>query len=137
MHPESGCGGHHRADYDNIQGAGMRAQAREANFMGRLSIGWKLGLLAGFGLLALVVLSGLLLWVQYQNSYDARKASIQQAVEVAQSIVQSAHQREQAGELTREQAQALAIRMVNDARYAGNEYFWINDLPVRLVTHPF
>jgi methyl-accepting chemotaxis protein len=105
--------------------------------LSKLSIKWKLTLLAGFGALVLVLLSSLLLWLQYQSSYDARKASIKQSVEVVSSIVESIYQQEAAGQFTREQAQAMAIKAANDARYAGKEYFWINDMDVRLITHPF
>ena len=105
--------------------------------LSRLSIKWKLALLTGFGALVLVILSALLLWLQYQSSYEARKVAIKQSVEVVSSIVESTYQQEVSGQLTREQAQALAIKAVNDARYAGKEYFWINDMDVRLITHPF
>jgi methyl-accepting chemotaxis protein len=105
--------------------------------LSQLSIKWKLALLAGFGAVVLVALSSLLLWMQYQRSYDARKASIQQSVEVVRSIVESTYQQEVAGQLSHEQAQALAVKTVNDARYSGKEYFWINDMDVRLITHPF
>ena len=106
-------------------------------WLSQLSIKWKLTLLTGISGLILVVLSGLLLWLQYQSSYDDRKASIKQSVEVAASIVETIHKQEVAGQLSHEQAQATAIKMVNDARYAGKEYFWINDMDVRLITHPF
>jgi methyl-accepting chemotaxis protein len=105
--------------------------------LSKLSIKWKLALLAGFGAVALVALSVMLLWLQYQSSYEARKVSIKQSVEVVRSIVESTYQQEVTGQLSHQQAQALAIKAVNDARYAGQEYFWINDMDVRLVTHPF
>ena len=49
--------------------------------LSQLSIKWKLAWLAGFSAVVLVALSSLLLWMQYQSSYAARKASIQQSVE--------------------------------------------------------
>ena len=106
-------------------------------WLSQVSIKWKLTLLVGFSSVILVILSSLLLWLQYQSSYNDRKASIKQSVEVATSIVESIYQQEVAGKIPHDQAQALAIKMVNDARYAGKEYFWINDLDVRLITHPF
>jgi len=105
--------------------------------LGRLSIKWKLSLLTAFSALVLISLAGFLLWLQYQSSYDDRKLSIQHNVEVMRSVVESAYRQEQSGQLNHEQAQALAIKLVNDARYAGKEYFWINDINVKLVTHPF
>lgn len=105
--------------------------------MNKLSIRWKLALLASFASIVLLALTSFLLWQQYQGSYNDRKTSIRQAVEVAASIVESAYNQEKAGQLTKDQAQALAIKAVNDARYSGKEYFWINDLNVKLITHPF
>jgi methyl-accepting chemotaxis protein len=105
--------------------------------MNQLPIRLKLALLAGFSGVVLLALTSFLLWQQYQSSYNDRKASIRQAVEVAASIVASAHSQEKAGQLTRDQAQALAIQAINEARYSGKEYFWINDLSVKLITHPF
>jgi methyl-accepting chemotaxis protein len=93
--------------------------------------------LAGFGALVLIAMTCLLLWLQYQSSYDDRKAAIKQSVEVISSIVDSTYQQEVSGQLSHAQAQASAIKAVNDARYAGKEYFWINDMDVRLITHPF
>ena len=106
-------------------------------FLSQWSIKVKLGVLAAFSALVLVALSSYLLWQQYQGSYDSRKVAIKQSVEIVASIVDSAYRQETAGTLTREQAQAQAIKAVNDARYSGKEYFWINDMDVRLVTHPF
>ena len=104
---------------------------------GGFSIKWKLALLTAFGTLVLAVLAAFLLWLQYQTSYESRKVSIRQNVEVMASVVESAYRQEQSGQLTHEQAQAQAIKAVNDARYAGKEYFWINDMNVKLITHPF
>ena len=105
--------------------------------LSKMSIKWKLTLLAAFGALVLIGLSSLQLRLQYQSSYEARKAAIKQSVEVVTSIVESIQKQEVAGQLSREQAQVMAIKAVNDARYAGKEYFWINDMDVRLITHPF
>ena len=104
---------------------------------GNLSIKLKLAALTTFSTVVLIALSSFFLWQQYQNSYESRKVAIKQSVEIASSIVASAHQQETSGRMDRDQAQATAIRAVNDARYAGKEYFWINDMNVRLITHPF
>ncbi len=102
-----------------------------------LSIRAKLATLAAFSALVLVSLSSYLLWQQYQSTYESRKVAIKQSVEIAVSIVDWAYRQEVSGQLTRPQAQAMAVRAVNDARYAGKEYFWINDMVPVMVTHPF
>ena len=107
------------------------------SLLGNRSIRVKLAILASFSALVLVALSSYLLWQQYPTSYDSRKVAIQQSVEIATSIVDWAYQQESSGAMTRAQAQALALKEVNDARYSGKEYFWINDMDVRLLAHPF
>jgi methyl-accepting chemotaxis protein len=108
-----------------------------SSLLANLSIKLKLGILAAFSALVLVALASYLLWQQYQSTYDSRKIAIQQGVEIAVSIVDWAYQQEKSGQLTRPQAQAMAARAVNDARYSGKEYFWINDMNAVMVTHPF
>ena len=115
----------------------MRAHSLTEGWLSRVSIRWKLGLLVTSGAIALLALASFLLWMQYQASYSARKAAIRQSVEVATSVVASVYQRETSGELDHSQAQKLAIQLINNARYSDKEYFWINDLDARLITHPF
>ena len=115
----------------------MRVHTPTEGWLGRVSIRWKLGLLVMSGAIALLALASFLLWMQYQASYNARKTAIRHSVEVAVSVVASVYQKETAGELDQTQAQKLAIQLINNARYAGAEYFWINDLDARLITHPF
>jgi methyl-accepting chemotaxis protein len=113
------------------------APGAKDGLLNKLSIKWKLGVLVGFSALVLIALSAFLLWLQYQSSYDGRKASIKQSVEVVTSVVESIYLQEKNGQISHDQAQAAAIKAVNDARYSGKEYFWINDMGVRLITHPF
>ena len=109
----------------------------ETGLLKNFSIRTKLALLAGIGATMLALTAGYLLWQQYQNSYESRKVAIRQNVEVAASVVDWAYQQEASGQISREQAQAMAVKAINDARYSGKEYFWINDTDVKLITHPF
>jgi methyl-accepting chemotaxis protein len=106
-------------------------------YLNHVSIHSKLLALAVFSALVLVGISSFLLWNQYQASREARMVAIRQAVETIASAVQAVQGMEANGSLTTAQAQSLAIKLVNDARYSGKEYFWINDLNVKLITHPF
>lgn len=105
--------------------------------VGQWSIRTKLVLLSVISALVLVLIAFFLLWQQYQASYESRKNSIRQHVEIAVSIVSWAHQRYVAGELSELEAQSVARKAISDARYSGNEYFWINDMSARLIAHPF
>ena len=115
----------------------MKNSNASTSTLSNMPIRVKLGLITAFSALVLILLAAYMLWQQYSVAYDARKTSIRQSVEVATSMVQWAHQQEVSGAVTQEQAQAMAIKAVNDARYDGKEYFWINDMNVKLLTHPF
>ncbi len=108
-----------------------------SSWFANLSIKLKLTVFASFSGLVLVALASYLLWQQYQSTYDGRKVAIKQSVEIAVSIVDGFYQQEKSGQLTHTLAQALATKALNDARYAGKEYFWINDMNPVMVMHPF
>ena len=87
----------------------------------------------------MVPMLALLVWLlttQTAEAMQARMSSTRQLVEVARGIVISAQAEETAGSMTREQAQALAIRQIQKLRYDEKEYFWINDMQPRMVMHP-
>ena len=87
-------------------------------------------------LLPLLALIGWLLATLADDALADRQAATRQHVEVAHGVLAWAHGKERRGELTREQAQALARETVASLRYDGNEYFWINDMHPRVVMHP-
>ncbi|MBX9460611.1 MAG: cache domain-containing protein [Brevundimonas sp.] len=57
-------------------------------------------------------------------------------VEIAHGVVAHYHAQEQAGVLTRAQAQAAAKETLRNVRYGGSDYFWINDMHPRMIMHP-
>ena len=61
---------------------------------------------------------------------------IQHSLETSLGILQYFHGLEQSGSLTREQAQTQAKAAVRGLRYAGDNYYWINDLGPVMVMHP-
>ena len=75
-------------------------------------------------------------WDEYSNSLQLHKEALKNHVEVAAGVVQWAHAKEVAGELSREEAQTLAKKAVAQLRYDKVEYFWINDLHPHVVMHP-
>ena len=60
----------------------------------------------------------------------------QTAVETALGVVAFFGEQEASGELTREEAQTRAKDALRELRYAGEEYFWINDMTPTMVMHP-
>jgi methyl-accepting chemotaxis protein len=68
---------------------------------------------------------------------EDRTRSLRQVVETAYGILESYEARVRAGELTTAQAQAESLRQLQQLRYGGTEYFWVNDLSTRLLMHPY
>jgi methyl-accepting chemotaxis protein len=92
-------------------------------------------------IVALVIIAvGALLSVGYfvaqesrENLYEQKKADIRHVVETAASIIADLDRRATAGEMTREQAQAQAKKILRAIRYAGNEYMFVYDYAGALV----
>ena len=105
--------------------------------LGNLTIATKLRLMAAISTLVLIALSGYLLAEEYQINRTARQTAVRQTVEIGHSILEWAHKLETSGSHTREQAQALAHKALENARYAGNEYFWLQTVDAQVVMHPF
>ncbi len=61
---------------------------------------------------------------------------IKNLVESAHHILQFYNEEAVAGRLTEAQAKELAKREVKKLRYAGNEYFWLNDYTPVVLAHP-
>lgn len=68
----------------------------------------------------------------YANKYESTK----QIVEAVYNTFSYFEGEYKEGRLTLEEAQRLAKEVINSERYAGNNYFWINDLEHRIVAHP-
>ncbi|WP_127073201.1 methyl-accepting chemotaxis protein [Pelagibacterium lentulum] len=91
------------------------------------------------GALALVMmtLGTLFSVINTQNRLvEERKNMLIALVDSASSIAQEYERRELEGEMTRAQAQDAAITAIGAIRYAGTEYFWINDMEPVMVMHP-
>lgn len=105
--------------------------------MKSLSIAGRLRLMAAVSTAVLITTSGYQLNVEYQLNRSGRETAVRQNVEVAHSVVAWSQQLEAAGTHTREQAQQLALQALKAARYAGKEYFWVQDNRAHVLMHPF
>ncbi|HSV29231.1 MAG TPA: cache domain-containing protein, partial [Candidatus Omnitrophota bacterium] len=72
----------------------------------------------------------------HQELMDGRRVKTQQLVEVAHGIVSHYVKEAQAGRLSADDAKAAALGALKGLRYAGSEYFWVNDMTPRMVMHP-
>ncbi|QGQ21145.1 HAMP domain-containing protein [Cellulomonas sp. JZ18] len=66
-----------------------------------------------------------------------RTTATQHVVESALGVVEHYGTLADRGDLTTEEAQALALEALGGLRYAGEEYFWVNDMHPTMLMHPF
>jgi methyl-accepting chemotaxis protein len=87
-----------------------------------------LGALAAFGWFVIGESRG--------NLYEQKKADIRHVVEAGVTLVASLEKRAAAGEMTREQAQTEARKLLTAMRYSGNEYIFALDFNHLMTVHP-
>jgi methyl-accepting chemotaxis protein len=89
--------------------------------------------------LALGSLAALGLFVMNEsrtNLYEQKKTDIRHVVEAGTSLLASLEKRAAAGEMTREQAQTEARKLLSAIRYEGNEYIFALDYNHVMTVHP-
>ncbi|MCP4283693.1 MAG: methyl-accepting chemotaxis protein [Gammaproteobacteria bacterium] len=67
---------------------------------------------------------------------DEKSAQTRKLVESAHSILASFHDRAVAGEIDMESARATALKTIENIRFDGGNYYWINDMNATMVMHP-
>jgi methyl-accepting chemotaxis protein len=70
------------------------------------------------------------------NLYEQKRSEIKHLVESAVTMVVDLAKRVDKGEMTKEQAQAEAKRMLGAARFGNNDYFFIYDFKGTMVLNP-
>ncbi len=70
---------------------------------------------------------------------DDRRVLLRELNQTAWSLLAAYQAKEEAGEISRRDAQALAIETLRALRYGpeSKDYFWINDLQPILIMHPY
>ena len=70
---------------------------------------------------------------------ERKRDTIRELTNVASSILAEHDADVRAGRLSLAEAQATAARRIQDLRYGneGKDYFWITDLQVRMIMHPY
>ena len=87
-------------------------------------------------MLMLVTLGILMLRQIYIEQYAGKAGKTREVVEATMGILRHYNGLENAGALSREDAQMQALAMVKGLRYDGDNYLWINDLAPRMLMHP-
>ncbi|HEX9288127.1 MAG TPA: diguanylate cyclase [Anaeromyxobacteraceae bacterium] len=67
---------------------------------------------------------------------EAKKEGLKNVVDVAFAVFHEYDALARNGQLTLAEAQARAARKIGELRYGDKEYFWINDVEMRMVMHP-
>lgn len=70
------------------------------------------------------------------NLLKEKEISTEHVVDVAYQTLNYYAAKSAAGEISQEEAQNLAKAEIKSLRYAGNEYYWINDLQPKMIMHP-
>ncbi|WP_460800870.1 methyl-accepting chemotaxis protein, partial [Nocardioides pacificus] len=65
-----------------------------------------------------------------------RKAATRTVVQTALGVMTYYGDAQAAGELSEQEAQQAALKAVEQLRYSGEEYFWVNDMGPTMVMHP-
>jgi methyl-accepting chemotaxis protein len=104
--------------------------------MKNLNIGKQIFLVTST-IILIFMLSSTWLYTRYRDQFlEGRKQLLIRQVETAWSLID--HYGRQSGkELEEGKAKALALEAVQNLRYDGNQYFWINDSRPAMVMHPF
>ncbi|WP_296218765.1 methyl-accepting chemotaxis protein [Pseudomonas sp. UBA2684] len=106
------------------------------NSLRSLPISRRLLLILVVAVLMLFCLGAVLLKQIHGDLYAAKGEKTQHVVQSAAGILKHYHDLETAGTLNREQAQQQAMDLIRGLRYAGQEYFWINDQTPTMIMHP-
>ncbi|SFI62574.1 methyl-accepting chemotaxis protein [Methylobacterium brachiatum] len=101
-----------------------------------LRIGTRIQAMTLTALGGMAVLIGLSTWDMSQTVTDARELKTRDLVETAQGVLTYFEGEERAGRMSRDAAQHAAVAAVQGLHYAGSEYFWIQDMQPRMVSHP-
>ena len=81
----------------------------------------------------------LILPIMETNMMAGKREFIRELTESAWSTLDFYAEKERAGTLSREEAQALAIDHLRNLRYGPElkDYFWVNDMIPRIIMHPY
>ncbi|WP_192497347.1 methyl-accepting chemotaxis protein [Halospina sp. K52047b] len=89
---------------------------------------------------AFLLLLGLVLLVANdfeEGLYNSSKDRTQNLVQSTMTMVEHYYERQQDGELSESQAKRRAAEAVRNLRYGDGDYFWIHNMDLVMVMHPF
>ncbi|MEQ6886394.1 methyl-accepting chemotaxis protein [Salicola sp. Rm-C-2C1-2] len=105
--------------------------------MRRFTIRQRLMGLVGVAFLVLLALVVMVANDFEQGLYDSSKERTRNLVQSTMTMVAHYHERQQSGELSEQQAKRRAAEAVRSLRYGDDNYFWIHNMDLTMVMHPF
>ncbi len=105
--------------------------------IGNLRVGQKLALMVVVFLVTVVAIAGIFLTLQKGVMLDDRKVKTRNLVESAYGVLTYYHDQVKAGEISEQDAQQSAMRVIEGMRYNEKDYFWINDMQPKMIMHPY
>lgn len=104
--------------------------------MKNMKLGYKILTLNIIVILAFVLAIGFVYTRVKDQFFMQKQMEVQHAVESTWGLIDHYVKEAQKGELSREEAQDLALKAISHTRYDGDNYFWINDMSPKMVMHP-
>ncbi|MDN4502049.1 methyl-accepting chemotaxis protein [Alteromonadaceae bacterium BrNp21-10] len=86
--------------------------------------------------IGLSVSLGVSLWQLEQALSNSKTDNTRMLVETAYTVIEKQYKAYQQGDISEENAKQLAIEGINNLRYDGNNYFWVNDMHPKMISHP-
>jgi methyl-accepting chemotaxis protein len=103
----------------------------------KLTIGRKIYVIMTLGFAGLLGVAALSARQLSAGLEDQKGIELKHLTDIAVAMAQEQYTMVQKGMLTDEEAQQRAQARIAGLRYNTNDYFWINDIHVRMVIHPF
>jgi methyl-accepting chemotaxis protein len=101
-----------------------------------MNVSKKLWMMIALAISAVLVVMAVGLISKRASMIEDRQNATRYVVEAAWGVVSALDKRAEAGEISKAEAQRLAIAQLKTMRYDEKEYFWINDMQPRMVMHP-
>ena len=102
----------------------------------QLKIPVKFVLIVTLAVIGVIISTAISLHVLKDNLLNDRKTKTREMVDVAYSLVEHYAKLAQQGALTEQQAKDAALSDIAGLRYAGGNYYWINNSKPQMILHP-
>ncbi|WP_028866120.1 methyl-accepting chemotaxis protein [Psychromonas aquimarina] len=106
------------------------------DMLNRFSISSRLALIAVITLLGVLLVTGQSLLEINDGLLAAKSKQTQNMVDAAHAVMNGYHKQFKNGELSEDDAKALALNAVKTMRYDNGNYFWVNDYSPTIIMHP-